>query len=383
MYDWTTYKLGDIAEIIKDSYNPNEDKDIRYIGLEHIEQQTLRLSGFGSSKNVTSNKFKFSSGDILFGKLRPYFRKLYRPRFEGVCSTDIWVIRSKNIADQGFLFYFLANPEFIDISSQGSTGTRMPRADWNNLKELEIDLPPLHIQHRIAEILGALDDKIELNHQINHTLEQMAQALYKRYFVDDIDPENLPEGWKLGTLNEIIRNYDSKRVPLSNMQRAKRKGIYPYYGATSIMDYVDDYLFDGDYILVAEDGSVQDNEGFPILQRVFGKFWVNNHAHILEAIEPFDNNYVYKLLQNTRVNHIVTGAVQPKINQANLNSIKIVIPAAYKVKEFQSLINNHLSLIRSNNEEIQTLSVCRDILLPKLISGEIIPADLQTIEQTL
>src|SRR5690606_24389645 len=126
---WKTYSLGEIAEIRKEQVLPN-GKEQPYIGLEHIEQQSLRLNGIGSSKDVISNKFKFYSGDILYGKLRPYFRKVYHPKFEGVCSTDIYVIKNKGNVDQGFLYYLIATEEFTNIANSGSSETRMPRADW-------------------------------------------------------------------------------------------------------------------------------------------------------------------------------------------------------------------------------------------------------------
>ncbi len=172
--EWKKYKLIDFAKLVKKQYQPNPNEDLIYIGLEHIEQQSLSINGTGNSKNVISQKFKFSSGDILFGKLRPYFRKVFRPKFDGVCSTDIWVINAKKDFDQGFLFYFLANQSFIDACNSGSSGTRMPRADWDHLSETEWELPPLSKQRRIAEILSALDDKIELNRQTNATLEAIA-----------------------------------------------------------------------------------------------------------------------------------------------------------------------------------------------------------------
>ena len=167
------------------------------------------------------------------------------------------------------------------------------------------------------------------------------------------------------------------------MERAARKGHYPYYGATSVMGYVDDYLFDGDYILLGEDGSVQDDQGYPILQRVYEKFWVNNHAHILQGVQPVNNNYLIQVLKNTKVGHIVTGAVQPKISQGNLNSLEIILPEREIIIEFQNRINETFDLLKSNNSEIEVLSKLRDLLLPKLISGEIIPSHLQTIEQAL
>ena len=93
----------------------------------------------------------------------------------------------------------------------------------------------------------------------------------------DSELGEIPKGWKVNRLNDIVDCFDNKRVPLSSMERNVRKGIYPYYGAASLMDYIDDYLFDGVYILMGEDGSVTDNIGYPVLQYVFGKFWVNRN----------------------------------------------------------------------------------------------------------
>lgn len=90
---WKKYKLREIASLRKEQFIPHGD-DLPYVGLEHIEQKSLRLNGIGSAKEVISNKYKFFNGDILYGKLRPYFRKVYQPKFEGVCSTDIFVIKN-------------------------------------------------------------------------------------------------------------------------------------------------------------------------------------------------------------------------------------------------------------------------------------------------
>ena len=125
---------------------------------------------------------------------------------------------------------------------------------------------------------------------INNNLEQQAKALYKDWFFD-FSPfssdGNLPNGWHFGTVGDIIQIHDSKRVPLSGAERDKMAKVYPYYGATSLMDYVDNYLFDGIYLLLGEDGTVVDSLGFPILQYVYGQFWVNNHAHIITGKEGF------------------------------------------------------------------------------------------------
>ena len=182
----------------------------------------------------------------------------------------------------------------------------------------------------------------------------------------------LPNGWRIGTVGEIIEIHDSKRIPLSGAKRMKiEKKIYPYYGAASLMDYVDNYLFDGKYLLLGEDGTVVDDAGYPVLQYVWGQFWVNNHAHILTGKLGYNVESLYMLFKQTPVKSIVTGAVQPKISQANLKSVQVVIAPEQTLKEYNDLVAPVFSLLRANEEECNALTALRDFLLPKLISGEI------------
>lgn len=179
-----------------------------------------------------------------------------------------------------------------------------------------------------------------------------------------------------GTIGDIVELFDSKRIPLSNQQRAKMEKIYPYYGAATLMDYVNNYLFDGIYLLLGEDGTVIDSLGFPILQYVWGKFWVNNHAHILQGKNGFSVESLYALLKRTCVSSIVTGAVQLKINQANLKALAVVVPTLPEIEEYNALISPLFAQIRENSDENLRLAELRDTLLPRLMSGELSVADL-------
>ena len=152
---------------------------------------------------------------------------------------------------------------------------------------------------------------------------------------------------------------------------------YPYYGAASLMDYVDEYIFDGKYLLLGEDGTVIDSAGFPILQYVWGKFWVNNHAHILTGAQGFEVETLLLLFKRTPVKSIVTGAVQPKISQANLRSVPVVIPPAEALAAFNATIMPMFDQIRQNDEQNRALAAMRDTLLPKLMSGEIDVSDVE------
>lgn len=208
--------------------------------------------------------------------------------------------------------------------------------------------------------------------QVNENLLQQAQALYKDRFVDlkPFDGE-MPPDWRLGTVSEIIELHDSKRIPLSSRERANLAKIYPYYGATSVMDYVDRYLFDGIYLLLGEDGTVVDSKGFPILQYVEGKFWVNNHAHIITGKNGFTVETLYLLFSLTNVQSIVTGAVQPKISQGNLNKVSVVIPSEAELSAFNSIVQPIFAQIRNLRAENDRLAATRDTLLPRLMSGEL------------
>lgn len=257
------------------------------------------------------------------------------------------------------------------LSFANQTGVPALSQPLKNFKKIHLCLPSFQEQRRIASIVETLNDKIENNIKINDNLLDQAQTLYKQHFPYSVQ-DDLPDGWRIGTVGEIIEIHDSKRIPLSGADRMKmEKKIYPYYGAASLMDYVDNYIFDGKCLLLGEDGTVVDDAGYPILQYVWGQFWVNNHAHILTGRLGFNVESLYMLFKQTPVKSIVTGAVQPKISQANLRSVQVVIPPEHNLKEYNDLVEPLFSLLRANEEECKSLAALRDTLLPKLMSGEI------------
>ena len=403
--DWREATLGECAKLIRDSVSPSDMSNALYIGLEHIGEGTLSLLGQGVTSDVTSTKARFRRGDILFGKLRPYFRKVVRAPANGLCSTDIWVVRAKDGVDQNYLYYSMASQQFVDFATAGSEGTKMPRAIWEYVSRYVLPIPPLPDQQAISHVLGTLDDKIELNRRMNETLEEMARALFKSWFVDfdpvrakmdgrwrrgeslpglpadlyDLFPDRLvtselgeiPDGWEVKALGDVIEFHDSKRIPLNSRQRSERQGPYPYYGAAGIMDYVDDFLFDGVYVLAGEDGSVVDTDGHPIMQYVWGQFWVNNHAHVLRGRNGIGEEHLYSLLQQVNIMAFVTGAVQPKLSQRNLKAVPIVFPGDPACRAFSTLVGPLFERVRDITDEAESLAIQRDALLPKLVSGEV------------
>lgn len=290
---------------------------------------------------------------------------------QSVCTNQGFksiVVNEK--ADPLFVYYLLKyNKDAIEAMGSGTT---FKEVSGKTMRAVKVRIPlDVSYQKRIAAVLDSLDTKIENNERINDNLLAQAQMLYKQFFPYGVQ-DDLPDGWRIGTVGEIIEIHDSKRIPLSGADRSKmEKKIYPYYGAASLMDLVDNYIFDGKYLLLGEDGTVVDDAGYPILQYVWGQFWVNNHSHILTGRLGYDVESLYMLFKQTPVKSIVTGAVQPKISQANLRSVQVVIPPEHNLREYNDLVEPLFSLFRANEEECKTFTALRDMLLPKLMSGEI------------
>ena len=168
-------------------------------------------------------------------------------------------------------------------------------------------------------------------------------------------------------MGEIATCLDYKRKPLSEDERKPIKGVYPYYGAMSVVDHINQYIFDGTYLLFSEDGAnVIDENGHPALQYLWGKFWVNNHAHVLQGNEIVSTEYLYMALKEVNATHLVTGAAQPKINQENMNSIQLVIPSKENMDEFNKNVNLIFSYYKIATEENLKITELQSLLLAKM-----------------
>lgn len=272
---------------------------------------------------------------------------------------------------------------------------------WEDFCRIEIPVPPIEQQKKIVQTYNTLTKRIELKKQINEKLEAIAQAVYKHWFEDFEFPiteeyakiinrpdligkpykssggemiyseeldKYIPNGWELKGLDNIVEFHDYKRIPLSSVERAGMEKKYPYYGAASLIDYVDNYIFDGTYILLGEDGTVVTDEGKPVVQYVTGKFWVNNHAHILTGYNGFDNNSIYILLKNIRITEYITGGVQAKLSQTSLSNIKILYSNLTLLSVFNHYIMPLFQKIIDNNTEISLIKQHLNLIIYKLNS---------------
>lgn len=278
---------------------------------------------------------------------------------EGLVSnvyTVFEVINEKELMPEYLMLWF-SRPEFDRYARFKSHGSVREIMDWDELCKVELPIPSYEVQERVVQSYKIISDRIELKKKINDNLEATTQAVLQ----NKINTNGVET-----TIDSLINLFDSMRKPMSSLDRSGMERIYPYYGAASLMDYVDDYIFDGIYGLLGEDGTVMDENGYPTMQYVWGKFWVNNHAHIFQGKNGYSTEMVYLILKNIIVRNAVTGAVQLKINQENLKKLPVVVPCDDDLTELNAFIDTVFLSIRENRTEIEHLENLKDILLAKL-----------------
>jgi type I restriction enzyme S subunit len=398
---WKMTTLGEVADVKGGKRLPpkmtlvtykTKHPYIRITDLENNKIKKDQLQFITDDVFSSISRYIVNSGDVILsivGSIGFVARIDDDLNNANLTENCVKFVNLKNL-DSKFLYYFLVSKVGQNEITKNTVGAVQKKLPIYGVQNINIQLPPLPEQRAIAAVLSSLDDKIELLREQNKTLEATAQAIFKEWFVRFNFPnENgepyataggkmidsilglIPEGWRVGRLGDIVELFDAKRIPLASDVRAKRKGKYPYYGATSIMDFIDDYLFDGTFLLLAEDGSVIDDRGRPVLQYVWGQFWVSNHAHVLQGKNGFSTEMLHVVLKDANITGIVNGAVQLKINQANLLSFEILIPDKHTLNNFDLLLKPIYQKIKNISSQIQTLSTLRDTLLPKLMKGEI------------
>jgi len=388
MEEWKEYKIKDATSVLGDGIHGTPKYDdagsVFFINGNNLENGKIVIKD--NTKKVSVEEANKHSKPLtertLFVSINGTLGNVARYNGEScILGKSACYFNVKDEFDLDFIYYVVANREFRREIERLATGTTIKNVSLETMRNYTFYAPSLESQKNISSILKSLDDKIEVNRRINDNLEQQAQALFKSWFVNfepfkdcefvESELGMIPKGWKVGTLFDVAEIHDKKRKPLSGKERESMERIYPYYGATSCMDYVDNYLFDGIYALIGEDGSVVKEDGLPYMQYVWGKFWVNNHAHILQGKNGFSTEMVHVFLSMTNIQHLVTGAVQAKLSQANMQKIVLPIPPKEELNIVRPVIDRLYEKKRKCEDESRRLAELRDTLLPRLMSGEI------------
>lgn len=291
-------------------------KDVMRIDSYEFDEEALIIPGEGGIGEI----FHYVNGKYAL------HQRAYRIHF-----TD------PRVHPRFAYFYFLTYfKRFIVQKAVSATVTSIRKP---MITDFPFPVPPLEVQR---EIVRVLDKFSQLEAELEAELEAR-RTQYQHYLRSVVLPDGEIE-WT--TLGEATLNHDRKRRPVTRADR--QGGEYPYYGANGVQDYVHDYIFDGTFLLVGEDGSVKNVDGTPILNWAVGKIWVNNHAHVLTAAgKHFNLRYLYHYLATVDVTTYVTGGTQPKINQKNLNKIPVpLVPRSYQdevasvLDKFDALVND-------------------------------------------
>ena len=246
-----------------------------------------------------------------------------------------------------FNIYFLYHYCFTldDWCQKNTTMSSFASVDMNGFRKFPIPIPPLSVQTEIVKILDALTALTsELTSEL--TLRRKQYEYYREKLLSEEELGKVGFEWK--TLDQISENLDSKRKPITSGLRTS--GKIPYYGASGIVDYVKDYIFDGDFLLISEDGANLLARNTPIAFSATGKIWVNNHAHILKFNSYEERRFIEFYLNKIDLTPYISGAAQPKLNKKNLNSIKIPIPSIPKQQRIVSILDKFEALTNSITE---------------------------------
>ena len=400
--------FGNCASLLSESVDPTSlSQSIPYIGLEHIIPEKLHLNGTGESTDVTSTKRRFERGNILFGKLRPYFRKVVQPDFDGICSTDIWIIEPKENVDSRFLFYWCASWDFVNFLDASSEGTRMPRAKWEVAVNHRIPSFSTHEQKAIAHILGTLDNKIELNKKMNQTLEEIAKTIFKSWFVDfdpvrakaerrptglspeisDLFPGELvdseigevPKGWEVINLGQLLFEIGLKTKP------SKETLVKPYVPIDCIARK-SLALYEAKDGAEAKSSLVSFKKGdflFGAMRPYFHKVCIapfdgttRTTCLVLNSKQPEYYAFSLFLLYADSTIEFATqnsiGSTIPYIKwKKELETLQLIKPSKLVANVFGDIVSPMLQKFKLAINERDALIKLRDTLLPKLISGEL------------
>ena len=390
--NWVWVRLGSLYEV-----NPKnkaaDELDAAFIPMEKISAGMLSEYSYETQEWCKAKKghTQFADGDVAFAKISPCFenRKSMMlnnlPNSIGGGTTELIILRNASI-NQKYTFWLVSDERFIRGGVQTYSGTvGQQRINMDYVRSYPIPLPPLSEQQRIVErieeLFAKLDEAKERLQEVADSFAVRKAAILHNAFTGELTKqwrrENgvRDESWEEKKLSEITENQDSKRIPLSKSQRDNMNRIYDYYGASGIIDKVDDYIFEGKKLLIGEDGANLVTRSKDIAFIADGKYWVNNHAHILDVKDTVLLMYLCNYINNMDLIPYVTGSAQPKLTQAKMNNIKIFLPTLPEQHEIVRLIDDLLARERSaqqaTEQALASIDLMKKSILARAFRGEL------------
>ena len=339
---WNKVSFGDVAKCLtistKDALSEGLD---RYVGLEHIEPGNMHIKSWGNVEDGTTFTRVFRKGQVLFGKRRAYQKKSALAEFDGICSGDILVCEAiEGAVIPELLPFIVQSDRFFEHAIKTSAGSLSPRTKFKDLAKFSFKLPPKpDDQKRIADLLWSIDATLESYKCLLTSIDSCKKTMLIRI-------GNKAEFQS--EIGDVTDNLDNKRKPLNSSERSLVQGNVPYYGANGVVGHVNDYIFNEDLVLVAEDGgNFSDHLNKPIAYMISGKSWVNNHAHVLKPKNGLRIKWLFYCLVHKDITKYIVGTTRVKLNKGSLSKVKIYVP---RLQEQDRLIEQIDSIFNAEKE---------------------------------
>lgn len=321
------YRFEQIAINSTEKKKPVEEDRFTYLGLEHLDSGSLKVTRFGSEVAPIGEKLVMHKGDVLFGKRRAYQKKVAIAPFDGIFSAHGMVLRPReDVIDKSFFPLFISSDYFLDAAIKISVGSLSPTINWRDLKTLEFELPDLATQRKLAETLWSINDTMETYKKLIAATDELVKSQFMEQFGNPILGE---KDEQLPRLGEVCMLKAGLFVRADDIQSEFGEGLYPCFGANGLRGYVSDYTHDGDFPIIGRQGALCGN-----VQYVTGKFHATEHAVVVTAQDSIDSYWLYHLLVLLKLNRYATGAAQPGLSVGNLEKIHIQVPELVAQEHF-------------------------------------------------
>lgn len=354
--EFTTYTLGEVCSRL------SSGKSIK--AAEIFPAGKYPVYG-GNGLRGYADRSNFEGECAIIGRQGAYCGNVRYFKGEAYMTEHAVVCQANEKADTYYLSALLSTLHLERLSGQSA----QPGLAVGTLSVQEINLPSLETQRRIASILSSLDRKIELNNKINADLEEMAQAIFKNWFVDfepfkdgkfvDSELGMIPEGWKVGCLGDLIT------IKYGKDHKKLEDGTFPVYGSGGFMRFVNSWLYDGESVLIPRKGTL-DN-----IMYVCEKFWTVDTMFFSVPKMDYVMKYVYNYIKRFDFSKMNEGTSVPSNTAARLNKMQILIPTHEVLEMYDETLCPIYNKRKMNDKESRTLSLLRDTLLPRLMSGEL------------
>lgn len=380
---WKPCRFKNFITLITDS----SDSDIK-IGLENIEGKSGKF--IETNTEFEGNGIAFSEKDVVYGKLRPYLQKVWLAEFAGNAVGDFFVFRANNNSNSTYIKYLLLSDGFTKEADGSTVGAKMPRVSSEFILTMHYCLPTISEQQSIATYLdkkcSEIDKVISTLQKRIALLQELKQSVITHAVTKGLNPNvemkdsgvewigEVPKHWDVCRLKWLFNNLDNLREPISAEKRERNNPQYDYYGASGIIDKIDYYNVDDKVLLIAEDGANLVYRNLPLIYKAAGKFWVNNHSHILKNKKGVDYEYMFYTLESADYSNYITGSAQPKLSQANLEQQELPIPSLSEQQSIATYLDKKCAAIDASiskaQHQVDLLQEYKLSLITEVVTGK-------------